>query len=195
MILVAIVLAAQTAASPAGALTAVIDEVWEFRLREDPTLATAVGDRRFDDRLPSLTVADLDRRDAFARAALARLRAIDRNALSPPDRVNRDMLERELDDAIADHGFGGWRMPWNADSGFHTGSAHLPAQVPLATTRGYANYIARLRAIPEYFRQQIHLLRHGLAAGFVLPRDVLAGFDGTIRAHVVDDPTASVFYD
>ena len=185
----------QTAPAPGApaALAALVDEVWEFRLREDPLLATAVGDRRFDDRLPSMAHADLERRDRFARAALERLRAVDRAALSASDRVNRDMLERELVDGLAEHSFGAWRMPWNADSGFHTELAHLPRQVSLATVRDYESYIARLRALPAYVRQQIALLREGAAAGFTLPRAVLDGYDSTIRAHVVEDPATSVF--
>ncbi len=190
----AVLLAVLQAAPPAAALDALIAEAWELRLREDPMLASAVGDRRFDDRLPSMTREDLDRRDRSWRATLDRLRAIDREALSPADRVDRDMLERELRDAIADHEFGGWRMPWNADSGFHTALPHLPSQTTFATARDYENYLARLRAIPAYVRQQIALLREGVRTGFVLPRAVLEGFDGAIRAHVVDDPARSVFH-
>jgi uncharacterized protein (DUF885 family) len=193
MMLAALVLAAQTAAPPSAALKAVIDDVWEFRLREDPLLATSVGDRRFDHRLPSMTPEDLERRDRYWRAALDRLRAIDRGGLSTADRVDRDMLEAELRDAIAEHEFGAWRMPWNADSGFHTALAQLPSQVPLATVRDYEGYIARLRAMPVFVRQQIAFLREGLRAGFTLPRVVLEGYDATMRAHVVDDPDTSVF--
>ena len=81
------------------------------------------------------------------------------------------------------HDFGAWRMPWNADSGFHTGIAHMPALVPLATARDYENYIARLRATPEYVRQQIQLLRDGLRAGPfdtppLTPRDARPPFSG-----------------
>ena len=39
-------------------LSALFEEEWEFRLREDPLFATSVGDHRYDDRLPSVSVAD-----------------------------------------------------------------------------------------------------------------------------------------
>jgi uncharacterized protein (DUF885 family) len=189
-----VALALQGATPPAPAeLAAVLAEEWEFRLREDPLLATAAGDRRYDDRLPSMARDDLDRRDRFRRATLARLRALDAG-LTEEDRVNRDMLARELEDAIADHSFGGYRMPWNADSGFHTALPQLPVQMPFATVRDYERYVARLRAMPDYVRQQVALLREGVRAGFTIPRAVLAGFDQTIRAHVVDDPARSVFF-
>jgi uncharacterized protein (DUF885 family) len=193
--LLAAAIALSLQASPAGAdLADVIAAEWDFRLREDPLTATAVGDRRYDHRLPSLAAADLERRDRFRRQTLNQLRAIDGAALSDEDRVSRDMLARELEDAIADHDFGGYRMPWNADSGFHTALAQLPDQMPFATPRDYGSYIARLRDVPRYVREQIALLRQGLRAGFTVPRAVLDGFDGSIRAHVVDDPARSVFF-
>jgi len=190
---VVILAAAPSPAPPNPPLAALLSEAWEFRLREDPLLATSVGDHRFDDRLPSMAREDLERRDRYWRATLDRLRAIEPNALSPADRIDRDMFERELRDAVAEHEFGAWRMPWNADSGFHTALAQLPSFVPLATVRDYEGYIARLRAMPVFVRQQVALLREGLRAGFTLPRVVLDGYDATIRAHVVDDPDQSVF--
>ena len=35
---------------------------WAFRLQEDPLFATAVGDHRYNDKLPSATPADAERR-------------------------------------------------------------------------------------------------------------------------------------
>ena len=67
---------------PAGAPSAPPDlpslfrEQWEFRLQEDPLFATNVGDHRYGDRLPSMTAADFQRREAFARRMLARLQAV-----------------------------------------------------------------------------------------------------------------------
>jgi len=185
---------AAAASTPARTLRALLDEAWQFELREDPLLATSAGDHRYDDRLPSMTHADLDRRAASRRAALARLHAIGHARLSASDRVNYDMFERDLQDALADHDFGAWRAPLNADSGFHTAFAQLPSQLALATRQDYESYLARLRAFPTYVAQQIALMREGLRAGFTVPRVVLQGYEAGIRAHVVEDPEKSVFW-
>jgi uncharacterized protein (DUF885 family) len=173
---------------------ALLDEDWEARLREDPLLATSTGDHRYDDRLPSVTPADLERAAQRRRATLARLRGIARASLDTQDRISYDMLAAELRDDVAEHELGQWRLPINADSGFHTGFAELPRHTTLATTRDYENYIARLRAFPAYVAQQIANMREGLRTGFTLPRVVLDGYDVTIRTHVVEDPEKSVFY-
>ena len=184
----------QAADAPAR-LSALIAEAWEFRLREDPVLATSVGDHRYDDRLPAMTRADLDRRAAFQAALLGRLRAIDLTALDAAARVDRNMLERELSDAIAEHRFGASRIPLNADSGFHTDFADLPNRVPFATPKDYENYVARLNAFPALVGQQISLMREGLKSGFTLPKVVLQGLDATMTSHVVASPEKSVFFE
>ena len=55
---------------------------WEYRLKEDPRLATTVGRHEYDDRLPEISTADLARRAAAGKAFLAELAAIDRSKLS-----------------------------------------------------------------------------------------------------------------
>ena len=75
-------------------------EDWEFSLAENPMLATSVGDHRANDRLASMTRADLDRRAEHDRQMLSRLLAIDRAGLSDVDRVSYDVFKWQLEDKI-----------------------------------------------------------------------------------------------
>jgi uncharacterized protein (DUF885 family) len=184
------------ASTPAGtpgsaALSALFADEWQYGLREDPLFATSVGDNRYNDRLPALGLADLTRRADHARAVLARLHAIDRARLGETDRVSYDLFERELADGLAFDRFKTYRQMITAEGGFHTDFARLADEVPLATVKDYENYIARLRAFPEYARQNTELLRLGVEAGDTLPRAVMAGFTDAIAVHVVDDPAKS----
>ncbi|HET8647263.1 MAG TPA: DUF885 domain-containing protein [Vicinamibacteria bacterium] len=185
---------AQKASDAAARLHAFLEEAWEEDLRADPLLATSVGDHRYDDRLPSVAREELTRQEAAARRRLDALRAIDRAALSPADRVNYDMYARQLANTVAFHEHRAWRIPINADSGFHTGFAHLPREMRFAGVRDYENYIARLRAFPAYVRQQVEAMREGLRSGFTLPRVVLEGYDSTLRPHVVKAAEDSIFF-
>jgi uncharacterized protein (DUF885 family) len=175
-------------------LDALLTEAWEQDKRENPLLATSTGDHRYDDRLPSDATADLERRAAASRGYLERLSAIDAKALGPQDQVSRAMFERDLQDDLARRRFRAERMPITADSGFHTGLSRLPQDMPLATVRDYENYLSRLRAIPAYFDQNVEHMREGLKAGFTVARVALAGYDATMRPHVVADPEKSVFW-
>src|SRR5262245_14020899 len=167
---------------------------WEFRLKEDPLFATSVGRHEYDDRLPSVTMADLERQTAATKAFLGELSAIDRARLPAEEQVSYDIFRRQLENRAADFELGEYQMPFNADSGFHTGFSRLPEEVPLATVKDYENYISRLKAWPRYVREQIELMRLGLKRGMTVPRATLNGYEGTISAHVVEDPAKSVFW-
>ncbi|HEY0782889.1 MAG TPA: DUF885 family protein, partial [Thermoanaerobaculia bacterium] len=126
-------LAARAADEPAR-LASLFAREWESRLKNDPQFATSVGRHEYDDRLASITPAELARQAAEARAFLTELDAIDRAKLSPEDQVNADIFRRQLEDGLSDYQLGAYQMPFNADSGFHTEFSRLAEEVPLATT-------------------------------------------------------------
>lgn len=176
-------------------LNALFQEEWQWRLNEDPLFATSVGVNTYNDLLPQVTEKDEERRAQGRQEFLNRLHKIDPTKLSNNDRISYELFEYQLQDAILDFQFKSYLIPWNADSGFHSGFGQLARQVPLDTVKDYQNYIARLKAFPAYVQQHIELLREGIKIGMVLPQVVLKGFEGTMSAHIVDDPTKSVFYD
>jgi uncharacterized protein (DUF885 family) len=177
-----------------AAFEAVLDEAWQFELREDPFYATNVGDHRFDDRLPAVTLEDHARRADARRQALARLSAIDPDSLDEQNRITYAILEQDLRDRIGEYEFNGHLIPFTSDDGFHIEFARLPSSMPFRTTDDYGRYIARLRAWPEFVRQSISLLQEGLRTGTTMPRIVLEGYDVTMASHVVSSPEQSVFW-
>lgn len=195
-----ILLAAAAAVAPAHAaqseaLHDLFRREWELRLKENPLLATSVGRHEYDDRLPSVAPEDEARRADAARGFLEELHAIDREGLSDRDRVSWSIFESQLEERVRSFGYREYQVPINADSGFHSGFARLPEEVPLATSDDYRNYLARLRAFPAYMAQQVANMRAGLERGMTVPRVVLEGYESSISAHVVDDPEASVFFE
>ena len=170
------------------------DREWEFRLQEFPELATSVGVHEHNDRLTSVMPEDLARRDEVRRGFMAELDEIDADALSIEDRINYEIFRDQLEDGIESYRFGMYQIPFNADSGFQTNFARLPFDVPLNTVADYENYIARLRAWPAHVEQQIELMRAGLERGMTQPRLILDGIEGTMEAHIVDDPASGQFF-
>ena len=180
--------------TPEDELYALFDEAWDYQMREFPTYATAVGIHDYDDRLPSLALEDIERRNQYWQEVLGRLEVMDRASLSAEARINYDMFERRVEDRVVEFEFNDHLIPITAESGFHTGFARLPERVPLATTIDYENYIARLEAFGVYADQHMALMREGIANGYVLPRVTLEGYDSTIRPHMVDEASDSVFW-
>lgn len=167
---------------------------WQWRLRESPLFATAVGVHDFDDRLSDESLAAQARRTEETRAFLAELAAIPRAALPRDEQVNYDIFRSQLDLRVKSFEFGEHLIPLNADSGFHSGFADLPDTVPLANVRDYENYLARLGAFPRYMDDHLALLREGLTRGMTVPRVTLQGIETTIDPHIVDAPESSVFW-
>jgi uncharacterized protein (DUF885 family) len=183
------------AADEVKRLHALFDRNWEQRLRESPTFATSVGRHEYDDKLGSVTPADLARRQEQRKATLAELLSIDRAKLPVEERVNYDIFQRQVEDGIESYLLGDYQMPINADSGFHSGFSRLAKEMPLATVKDYENYISRLKQWPRYVGEQIALMRLGLKSGMTVPRATLIGYEKSISAHVVDGPEKSVFWE
>src|SRR5262245_53454099 len=146
MLLAPVVLVLAAGSGPAAAFDALLKEEWEFRLEENPLEASGYGDDRYAALLPSVAPADLERQAKAQQAFLDRAARIDRNALSPAERINYDMWRRELEDDLLRYRFGAQRIPILADSGFHISFADLPTRTQLTSVKDYENYIARLRA-------------------------------------------------
>src|SRR5438552_7668719 len=108
-------LALPAVASEVAKLHAIFDKNWEIRLKESPLFATSVGRHEYDDRLPSVTMADLERRQAERKATLASLAKIDRAKLPVSEQVNYDIFKRQIDESIESFDFGDYEMPINAD--------------------------------------------------------------------------------
>ncbi|MEE2877185.1 MAG: DUF885 domain-containing protein [Candidatus Neomarinimicrobiota bacterium] len=173
----------------------ILDDAWLFRLEENPLFATNVGVHTANDRLPSNSQADIDRRAQFWGRILERLDALDLDRMGQQAHINYRIFRRTVEDRILDFKFRGYLMPLNADSGFHIGLARLPRRVPLQTVKDYENYIARLENIPSYMDDHIALMREGIGVGMTVPQVVLKGYDATIKTHVVENPEESVFYE
>ncbi len=83
-------------------LQAIIDEHWDYSLRENPLMATQAGVSDYNGQLPRVTDADRQRRLAAEQEFLHRLQAIDPEALGADQRINHELLEWVLLDSIHD---------------------------------------------------------------------------------------------
>jgi uncharacterized protein (DUF885 family) len=173
---------------------ALLDEAWEFGLREDPLFATETGDHRYDDQLPKVSLADENRRDAARRRFLARLEEVDRDALPATDQLNYDVFGRGLHDQIRAHDFQTFLMPISDRYGFHVDFPELPRNMSLTTTRDYENYIARLRGFSAYVAGHIELMREGVRQSVTVPSVIMQRYHEPLEPQIVDDPEKSLLF-
>jgi uncharacterized protein (DUF885 family) len=177
-----------------AALRQLLDDAWQFDLKEEPLFATRVGDARYNDRLADVSRANQLRRLEFKQQLLQRAAAMSRDELSASDGLHYDIFLRMLNDELTEYEFESYLIPITNRSGFHIEFPELPKLVPLDSVKDYENYVARLSAFEQYTDEHLELMRAGLAQGMVLPAVVLQGYEQTLAPHIVDEPTRSLLY-
>jgi uncharacterized protein (DUF885 family) len=169
------------------------DREWDYAMRENPVRASLLGDRRFNDRWPEVSLPAEERRQAHRRALVAEISQIDRNALAPTDRVSYDLFLRQVEERIARHPFRLYLMPLDMRSGVHT-SHELTETLRFREEKDYRDWVARLRAFPAYVNGTIALMREGTAARVMQPRLIVDRVIGQLDKQLTDDPTRSPYY-
>ena len=194
--LVGLASVAHAAAPPAGKrLSQLLSDEWSTRLREDPLYATQMGVRTFDAQLPAVQPADFARREQQDQAFAHRLKAIGRAALNPQDRISYDLMAFELQHRIARAPYREYRIPLLSDEGFHIGVTRMASGVAMTSVRDYENYIARLRAIPAYFEQNVANMRQGIADHYTLPAAIMPGIGKVMAAQQYSNAQQTPFYE
>lgn len=176
-----------------SAFQRLLDDHWQWVLRENPVLATTLGEHRYDRELGDLRLEAIDRRAREAAAFLARADAIDTTRLSSTERVTRALLRRDLADRVEGARFGQRAVLFSSYSGWHTGFADIGEEHPFRDRRDYEAYVARLAAFPRYNRGAVATTRWALAGGFAQPCAPLAGYERTIAGVMDSAPDHSRF--
>ena len=164
--------AARNADNPALASILADYEAW---LRaNDPISAGMEGDKAALSRLPDVSRAHELAQEPELRRFADRLAAIDPAALTDDDRLNHafltSVLQRARDRIPLDTGRIG---AFNSEGGPGQSMAYI-ASVTRITGRDDAEaWIARLEAMPDYYRHQLADARRGLESGLVQPRSVV----------------------
>jgi uncharacterized protein (DUF885 family) len=170
-------------------------ERWEAQLRDNPEVATYLGDRRFDDRLTDLSEAAWKRRRAANRETLARIDAIDRAKLSEADRLNYDLFRILAASAVDGDRFPHELVPVNQMGGIYSLLGELAQQIPRDTVRDHENFLARMRSYPRAVDETIALMKRGLAVGLTPPRAIVGGVAELIENQIVEDPAHSPVFE
>ena len=154
-------------------LKAALQEEWEYRLRTNPELATAVGDNRYNDRLSDYSPEFFAGQLRHQRQALAIFESIDTTGFPEQERLSKDLMIRDLREQIEGARFKDWEMPVDQMNGIHLAYASLPSGTTFGSVKDYQDYIARLHQIPRVLDQAIANMRAGLGEHLVPPRYLL----------------------
>ena len=140
-------------------------EYWEERMSNEPLTATALGDRRFDDRLPDISPEGRARIIRQYQRVVQGCRAIPEASLSPADRLTRTALLVDAGSLVDYYSCG--LDDWVVDplGGPQVELMNTESYQPVRTTLEGEQMIKRWLAIGPYVDQHIANLRAGASGG------------------------------
>ncbi|HET6630564.1 MAG TPA: DUF885 domain-containing protein [Woeseiaceae bacterium] len=170
-----------------------LDDAWQWELRENPVRASRLGDRRYNDRWADRSVEAIERREAEQQAFLERLLAIDPSALGEENRLNYELFRRQLRNDIDAYRFRTWLMPVSHRGGVQNLDSVAEA-LRFATVEDYADWLARMTAVDTVIEQTMALQERGRRSGYMPPKILMQRVPDQIEAQLVEDPAESPFF-
>jgi uncharacterized protein (DUF885 family) len=198
--LIALLLAASAGAATAASTTAadarfqaIYKDEWKWRiaqrLADDDDLPKGLRPE-----LPHVDAATQEARRRYWEGVLRRLDAIKPSGLSSAERINYAVYRAQIQAFYEAQRFREYEQPVNADSSFWTDMTYW-ARRSFKTREDYDAYLAQLRDLPRYFREQLANMRAGLARGFTPPRVTLAGRDAPLASVAeAKSPQDTIYY-
>jgi uncharacterized protein (DUF885 family) len=176
-----------------AALNALLAEQWEYSLSRSPEFASILGDKRWNDKLSDNSQAAIDADIAKSREFLARFEAIDTTGFPEQERLNQELMVRDLRNGIAGAKYKGWLMPVNQMGGIHLSVPQFPAMLSFTTAKDYDDLIARYKQLPRAFDETMDHMRAGMKAGLMPPQFLLAKVATQAEGLAASNPEESPF--
>jgi uncharacterized protein (DUF885 family) len=146
-------------------LLSLAEEYWDSVLEEYPSLATLLGDRRFDDKIEDVSVEADDALRGRWEGLLGRLEAVESEGLGADDRVTRSLLREELANGIEGLSLRLTELASDQMDGVHAGLLMLAPQINAPTPESAGKLVERHKQMGALLDQATERFRAGLKAG------------------------------
>ena len=183
---------------PDAALDAMLEAYFDRALALDPVLATSIGDTRFNNLyLASFSPSVRAAKAALVREYEPRLIALDRESLDAQHQLSYDIFLISLQSQREGERYPSQLMPLNQFFNFTGSFAQMGAGGglhPFKTVDDYEDFLGRMRGFEESVDIAIANMREGMATGIVQPRVLMEQTLPQLAAHIVTDPSKSIFH-
>ncbi|MGE5326815.1 MAG: DUF885 domain-containing protein [Deltaproteobacteria bacterium] len=174
-------------------LHALFQKEWDFEMEQNPVRASEMGDRRWNDRWPEVSLAAIRKRHEHEITVLDAVKAIDRAHLSRDDQLNYDLFQEQVQTSVEGFQYHWYLIPFYQREGIQLSNG-LANSLRFETVKDYEDWLARLRAFPIYMDQTVELCREGMREHMMLPKVILERVAGQIDNQIVEAPTASPYF-
>jgi len=143
-------------------LNGLMQDYWEFVLKNNPAFATYIGDHRYDDRLEDLSEEAVSAQTDYFKELTAKIEKLEVTLSSDEDKLNCNLLKNTLNNHIQFHTYKTHYIPLDQMQGPHIDFPQLTEFHPFEKNEDVDNYIARLNAFPRQVEQVIELFQNGI---------------------------------
>ena len=133
-------------------------------------------------------------RAAFYQQLLNRLDKIPYDSLSNTDQINYDVFQYILEDRIAEVTYEAYLIPFNAEGGFYNSIGWMLRSYTFDNKTDYQQYTEQLRALPQYLRDNIYLMKLGIQKGAIAPQLIAKNYKALIAPFLDTTIEASILY-
>ncbi|HFX6233272.1 TPA: DUF885 family protein [Acinetobacter baumannii] len=152
------------------ALNQLLQEQWEYTLKNSPETATVLGDLRYNDRWTEISKTQIEKDKKTTQNFLKRFEAIDSTGFSATDQLNKDLMIYQLKETLKNYDLKLYEMPFNQMWGLHLQFPGFISSIPFDNAKQYQDYISRLKQIPLILEQGIQLAKQGQKDGLMPPK-------------------------
>ncbi|GFR96964.1 hypothetical protein ElyMa_002733500, partial [Elysia marginata] len=158
-----------TSATSAGdeQVLALCKEIWEWRLKESPELATFCGFYQYDHLWDDISVDAYTKREICVRAFLERATLLDVKECSKSVGLSHALLIEDLKLYLKGSPYKSYLMPINYIEGIHVDCNQTISFMKFETEEDFDKYILRLKALPKRILQIIEILKEGIKENVV----------------------------
>jgi uncharacterized protein (DUF885 family) len=179
--------------SPSDALHQLFDAEWEYQMAHNPVRASLLGDRRWNDKWPDVSLHAMHEQYQHGREVLDALHRIDRAQLSGEDQLNYDVFDYNQSDYVQGEQYKWYLVRTNTFSGIQTVEG-LVNSLRFETVKDYDDWVGRMQSFPAYMDENIALMQEGIKQHVLLPRVIGEKILAQLNGMDWQDPTKHGFY-
>ena len=173
-----------------------LDENWETTLEKSPYFASLLGDKRYDDKVSSNSVADFyDNRD-YEEYVLKVLDSINSDNLSEENQLNYRLLKLDYEVSLEGRKYPSFYMRLNQRGGVQD-YYDYGNRLNFTTESDYLNWFERVKGYTQNVKNSLINNREGLSKGYTQPRLVTEGvvsqIESLLGAEIDSHPYLRVF--
>ncbi|MFV0277293.1 MAG: DUF885 domain-containing protein, partial [Parahaliea sp.] len=191
---IALVCPALLAGQDSEALARLLSEHWQRSQAEQVWFRRDPDAFRLDGALPGFADEARQRRHQYNEAVLTQLEGIAPAQLTAPERISLRVFRYEREAERAAFSQPDYLFPLTNRSSWQSYFLNAPENMSFLSAGDYRRYLDSLADYPRYNTEQLAILERALARGYTHHCQSMTGFEGSLRAAVVDDPRDSALY-